>query len=738
MNDGPAFGQADLTNCERELIHLPGSIQPHGILFLLSEPALEIVGVSDNVEQTLGTRPDDLLGLPLSQLSESIHLQAKGQFEKGVQLEPLPLSGTLSVHGQRIEVDGAIHRSSDGGLIVEFLPRNGSRYGVPILEQDRDSLLTLLADSVAAISETSNVTELSHVAARAFRDLIGYDRVMLYKFDDDGHGQIIGEARDPRLESLLGHRYPASDIPQRARELYISNRVRVLVDARYVPAAIVSLQAGFDAQNIDMSMCYLRSMSPLHLQYLQNMGVTATLVVSLVRHGKLWGLVAAHHDTQRNVSFAIRSAAQLLGEAVCTRLAGIENYAQARVAIQVRRLERRLIESTSSEGDWKLALFRNPNTLLQPLEASGAALFFGGDLQTCGIVPSTPELRALAAWVDSEISDAQFSTNSVAKLNPELRSLVPVACGVLAMKLSTSSPDYLMWFRQEQLQSVTWAGDPNKPVIGNDPKDLSPRRSFAAWSEVVRGTSLPWTSSELLMARAIGNALIDIIVQVHAVQMLIGEHQLETIRSSVSVSKEPVVIFRRDQAFLFCNDAFRDLMGAQGNQLGSMSDLAEKFLNASEAREAFNALGPSNRSWRSELELVGTDEHPTQLRIRADIVPDSKGHPLGYVVSMVDISNRRRAEIAREHLQESLDRAQRQMQEGQEQQPWSIAPPRTDSGLAKAVVANASLAAMDIADAMPDQSVGPSFEEVESSTERINQLEQRIIDSYKTESPSAD
>lgn len=238
------------------------------------------------------------------------------------------------------------------------------------------------------------------------------------------------------------------------------------------------------------------------------------------------------------------------------------------------------------------------------------------------------------------------------------------------------------------------------------------------------------------MARAIGNALIDIIVQVHAVQMLIGEHQLETIRSTVSVSKEPVVIFRRDQAFLFCNDAFQELMSAPHEQLRNLSELADRFLDGTQARTAFDALGPSNRSWRSELEMAGGDAVPKLVRIRADIVPDSKGQPLGYVVSMVDISNWRRAEMAREHLQESLDRAQQQMLEGQEQQAWPVAPSRSDSGLAKAIVANASLAAMDIADAMPDQSAGPSFEEVESSTERINQLEQRIIDSYKTVPPS--
>ncbi|MDO9355538.1 MAG: GAF domain-containing protein, partial [Solirubrobacteraceae bacterium] len=330
--------------------------------------------------------------------------------------------------------------------------------------------------------------------------MLGYDRVMVYKFDPDGHGKIIAEARDPRLESLLGHHYPATDIPQRARELYLRNRLRVLVDVHYVPSPLVPRRLPGADEELDMSMCQLRSMSPLHLQYLKNMGVTATLVVSLVREGKLWGLIACHHYSPKNLRFAVRAAADLLAEITSTRIAAIENYAHAQVAIQVRRLEQRLVEATSTEGDWRLALFRNPRTVLQPLEATGAALFHEGELLTAGEAPSTAELRALMQWIETQPRDGVeglFSCSSVARANPALDTLTPTASGVLAVKLSTSRPDYLMWFRKEQLLTVTWAGDPSKPMVANNPLELSPRSSFAAWSEIVRGTALPWSNSEL-------------------------------------------------------------------------------------------------------------------------------------------------------------------------------------------------------------------------------------------------
>lgn len=261
--------------------------------------------------------------------------------------------------------------------------------------------------------------------------MLGYDRVMVYKFDPDGHGKIIAEARDPRLDTLLGHHYPSTDIPQRARELYVRNRLRVLVNVHYEAAALVPRQLPGSGEELDMSMCHLRSMSPLHLQYLKNMGVTATLVVSLVREGKLWGLIACHHYTPRNPSLAVRAAADLLAEVVSTRIAAIENYVSAQVAVQVHRLEQRLIEATSTEGDWRQALFRHPQTLLRPLDATGAALFYEDEILTSGEVPSTPELCALARWVHEQEGNSLYSCSSVERANPGMGSLTPTASGLL-------------------------------------------------------------------------------------------------------------------------------------------------------------------------------------------------------------------------------------------------------------------------------------------------------------------
>lgn len=259
------------------------------------------------------------------------------------------------------------------------------------------------------------------------------------------------------------------------------------------------------------------------------------------------------------------------------------------------------MDATSTEGDWRLALFRNPQTLLQPLDATGAALFHENEILSTGEVPSTPEMRALASWVHAQDAGEVFSCNSVSRAHAALDSLTPTASGVLAVRLSTSRPDYLMWFRKEQVQSVTWAGDPTKPVVGNDPLELSPRRSFAAWSEIVRGTALPWSSAEVALARAFGVALADIIVQISAVRLLIAQHQLELTRATVANSREPVVVVSGDRRVLFANDAFLAWTGCATGPALSLDRLAAAFIEPQRVLEVVDTViasgAPGAASW---------------------------------------------------------------------------------------------------------------------------------------------
>ena len=703
-----------MTNCERELIQFAGSIQPHGFLLALQAPQWRIVQASGTAATLLDRPLDWLLLKDLAALDAELAAQVRLLAAGGSLQVPQPLR--CRIGGAAFE--GALHRAGEGLLVLELEPVNPPAPLPPRVEVDGGRLLDQLGPVVQRISEASTIGTLTDGVVRSLRDIVGYDRVMVYRFDPDGHGKIIAEARDPRLESLLGHRYPATDIPQRARELYLRNRVRVLVDVHYEPAPLVprllpGAAAGAEGE-LDMSLCYLRSMSPLHLQYLKNMGVTATLVISLVRDGRLWGLIACHHYAPRNLGYALRAACELLGEAISTRIAAIENYARAQVAIQVRRLEQRLIEATSTEGDWRLALFRNPRTLLQPLEATGAALFHDGEVLTCGEVPSTPELRALCDWIGEQITDAPFATSAIGKANPALASLTPTASGVLAVKLSATRPDYLMWLRKEQLQSYTWAGDPTKPVIDNDPLKLSPRRSFAAWSEIVRGTAAPWTPGELALAGAFGDALIDIIVQVHAVRLLIAEHQMNHVRAMVADSKEPVVVCASEGGAFYANPAFGALAGRAADAFRSVEQLVACFDDPTAARQLLGHVQAEQRSWRGETRLRRPDGTVLPASLRAEPVPSRDGTLLGFIFIFGDLSDVQRALEARRQLEASLSRVGSGMHRGE------------SGDLIGAIIANAGLAAMDIADGGSAPSVAPMLHEVEAATARATALYAQI------------
>jgi two-component system, chemotaxis family, sensor kinase Cph1 len=737
----PAFGQADLTNCEREQIHLAGSVQPHGLLLVLREPSLRIVQASTSAATWLRRPLDQLLMAGLQDLGGNIHSclrallkthELKAEFGAPQALR-CRVDGA-EMGGPALAFEGALHRVSHDTVVVELEPLPDPA-AVP---HNYARLLSQISSAVQAVSEAASVSALSELATQTVREVTGYDRVMVYEFDPDGHGKIIAEARDAKLDSLLGHRYPATDIPQRARQLYLRNRVRLLVDVNNTPAPLVprllpgsasldsALDPGDEAGELDMSLCSLRSMSPLHLQYLRNMGVGATLVVSIVREGRLWGLIACHHYAPRHVGHGQRAACELLGEVMATRIAAIENHARANVAMQVRRLEQRLVETTSAEGDWRLALFRSPASLLQPLHATGAVLCHDGELMTCGEVPSTQELRTLLAWVHQQASKefqqappGVVCTASLARDNAELARLSGSASGVLAIRLSPHRDDYLMWLRREQVQSVTWAGNPAKPIVNNDPLQLSPRRSFAAWSEIVRGTSLPWAGAELALASAFGHVLTDIIAQVNAVRLLITESQLLHVRAQVAQSAEAVVVADAARQAFFANDAFLHLIGRPRDQCTSLHDLLALFGDANAAHSMMGHVQAEQRAWRGELSLRHGNGNALPVALRAEPVPAPNGSPLGYIFIFHDLTASKQALLARDRLEAALTRAGQGASAFRSEAAQDAHIVHHALG---AIVANASLAAMDISEGGTAPSVAPQLQEVQAATARAAAL----------------
>jgi chemotaxis family two-component system sensor kinase Cph1 len=703
----PAFGKADLSNCEREEIHLAGSIQPHGALLVVSEPDHRVIQASANAAEFLNLK--QVIGVALADLDGDLLVRILPHLDPTSQ--GMPIAVRCRIGSPSAEFDGLLHRPPAGGLVIE-LERAG-----PSVDLSRQ-----IANALEKIRTASSLRALCEEAATLFQDRTGYDRVMVYRFDDEGHGEVFSERRKAELEAFLGNRYPASDIPQIARRLYERNRVRVLVDMHYVPVPLTPRLSPITGQDLDMSLCCLRSPSPIHVQYLKNMGVSATLVASLLVGGRLWGLIACHHYEPRFVHFEIRAVVELLAEAVATRIAALESFVQAQSELIVRRLEQRMVEAISRDGDWRMALFDASQSLLQPLGASGAALMFEGQVLSTGEVPATQDVREIAAWFDQKPRENVMYTASLGLDEPKLAELTSVASGVLAVPISAAGGEYLMWFRPERVRTVTWGGDPQKPVIiGSDPSELSPRRSFAQWHQVVEGTSDPWTPADITSARLIGETVADVAFQFRSVRMLIAQDQLEQISRQVRSAPQPVIVTDPKGRILLTNEAFEKLLRAIHPHLQWLDDLPPLFSEPIEVRRNLRHMLQTMQSWRGEVQLLRDMGESKPLMVRGDPVFATPDRALGFVLLFNDLSERKAAEAARRRFQEGV----------MERQPVALRLDSKDShvyqNILSSVVENAQLAALEITYGVDTARMPEMLESVRSSVTRSAEVLEHLV-----------
>jgi PAS domain S-box-containing protein len=705
----PAFGEADLSNCEREQIHLAGSIQPHGALLVVREPDLLVLQASANAARFLGLEAP-VLGRSLDTFSADLAHEVRARLDQPLDRLPVVLRRPVWIDGRPLDV--VLHRPPEAGLVLEF-----ERPGPPV------DLARHVETATGAILACTSLKSLAEETTRIFKDLTGYDRVMVYRFDAEGHGEVFAERREPGLEPYLGNRYPASDIPQIARRLYERNRIRVLVDVDAERVPIEPRLSPATGRDLDMSLCFLRSISPIHIRYLKNMGVAATLVASLVVGGRLWGLIACHHYEPRRVAYEVRAVCELLAETVATRIVALESFLQAQAELSVRRLEQRMHEAIAREGDWRSALFDGSAPLLQPVGATGAALLLDGQVSSVGEVPGTADLRAIGAWLDRRRREGVVATASLGLDEPGFEPLRATASGLLAVPVSSLPGEWLLWFRPERVRTVTWGGNPFKPVeVGDSPEDLSPRRSFAKWHQLVQGTADPWSPADLAAARLIGDTLRDLVLQFRAVRLLIAQDQLDQIGRQVDAADQAVLIADARGRILMANRGLHALFGSDRQLLGRLEDLPARFTDSEAARLALRELLDERRTWRGEVELARSDGERLLLSVRADPVLAPPGRVLGFVLAFSDLSGARTAQAARHRLQADILERHRLVTSRLESEADLLF-----RRLLSAIVGNAQLAALEITDGADPARVSDMLESVRASLGRAAALLEQIV-----------
>lgn len=491
----------DLTACDREPIHIPGSIQPHGFLLTLDLETLTILqaagtaGIFGEPAKALPGR--DLPAVLGEEAAEAIRAASVGPEE------PVYLGAFAPPAAPGRRFDLTAHRR-DGVIVLELEPSSPAA-------ETAAQVLGRVNRIVAALENAPDTQKLLNAACREVRRLTGFDRVMIYRFLSDGTGSVAAEERIESLPPFLNHHYPASDIPKQARALYLQNLIRVIADAGYTPVPLVPPANPVTGRPLDMSDCSLRSVSPIHVQYLKNMGVAASMSVSIVVDGALWGLIACHHMSPKLVPYEMRECCKHIGQILSQQLKAREDAEQHRQSNRFAATREAFIGTLARAQSLKDALLADVQGLKDLVPADGAAVLIGNEVRQAGHGPSAAETRALAEWLMRISPSEPFVTDRLSSLHAPAEAYAAKASGLLATMVSGEEPIVLLWFRAEHIETINWAGNPHKPVEpGGAPGQLTPRHSFETWKETVRHQSRPWSVAEVEAARRAARALLDL------------------------------------------------------------------------------------------------------------------------------------------------------------------------------------------------------------------------------------
>jgi light-regulated signal transduction histidine kinase (bacteriophytochrome) len=584
-----------LTNCDREPIHIPSAIQSHGVLLTFSETDFVILQISQNSEAFLGKKPAAFIGKPLSMLMKKKQIEAirgclNAEFDN---VNPLRLA--LSVGRKSQPFEGVVHRTD--GVIVLELEHSIEQKAVNFFD-----FYKFVKVPINHLQNTQTLAELSQQAVTAIRNITGFDRVMLYRFDKDGSGHVIAENKGESSESFLGLHYPATDIPKQAKELYRLNLLRIIPDALYEQVPLEPELNPLTGAPLDMSMSVLRSVSPLHTEYLENMGVRASMSISLLRNHQLWGLIACHHHSPKRLSYETRTICEFLGQVISFEVGAKADAEDLDYKMKLQTVHARFVNTIAHCQTLGDGLNQNPCDLLDLAGASGVVFCESGKIISFGDTPPKEAMADLVEWIDQHIGeDTIYSTNTLVTDYPKFAPYKDIASGLLALRISQAQQTYLLWFRPEVIQTIPWGGEPNKPIRVDSSLQLTPRKSFELWKETVQLKSLPWKACEIDAALELRTRIIGIVLQ-KADELAILNTELE--RSNIELDsfayvashdlKEPLRGIHNYSTFLI--EDYGEQLGEDGtHKLATLMRLTQRM------EDLINSLLHYSRFGRAEL-----------------------------------------------------------------------------------------------------------------------------------------
>ena len=489
-----------LNDCDREPIHIIGAVQSFGGLLALNGDWI-VAHKSANVSDVLAI--DEAVGIG-DKLDDRFSRAAMESFRSAAASllveDQVERMFAIDILGDGKLFDCALHTSGEH-IVLEFEPNEEGA-----IERGMSTFRPLIAQ----LDAQPDIRSVADKACTLLRDLLGYDRVMMYRFRHDESGEVVAEAKRDDLESFLDLRYPRTDIPQQARELFLRNRFRIIADIDDEAVPIEPVRS-LDGMPLDLSMSVLRAQSPIHVEYLRNMGVAASLSVSIVVDGKLWGLFALHHTEPRLPSFGMRTVAELFSEIVSLVIDRSLNSERMRQREANTLLHDRLMRSFA-DGDALITALANLSPIVgRAIDFDGVSLLIDGTYKAQGKAPSEEQFAKIVPRLNTSPAGRLIVTESLIEVLPEASCFADVAAGAIVLPISKRPRDFLVLWRGEEVKQVTWAGDPTKAV--SDDGRLSPRKSFAAWQETMHGRSREWSAQDVQLAEGLRTTLLEIILR---------------------------------------------------------------------------------------------------------------------------------------------------------------------------------------------------------------------------------
>lgn len=621
----------DLDVCAREPIHIPGMIQPYGVLLVVEPDDGRIVQASSSAEALLGVPMAQLLGMRY----DAVLTLVEGATPHLVDdAEPRHLIHADVAFPQRAAPPSrpwvaAWHLYPEVWL-VELEPRDARLADVTLREA-----MPLLR----SVERDGSVLEACNRVAQGLRTLLGFDRVMVYRFDDEWNGDVVAEARQPDLEAYLGLHYPASDIPAQARALYLRNRVRQIADVAYTPSPIVPVLHPRLGTPVDLSDVSLRSVSPLHVEYLANMGVSATLVSSIVVNDVLWGLIACHHYSPFFTSHAMREVTDAVTRGLSGRIGALQAVVRAHTEATLLTVREQLITDFNDTDMVTVDMLADmAPDLLDVVDADGVAIFHGDAITRHGLLPDAGGLRRIRERVERHHDDAlradavgALHVESIGEVFPDLADLAPLAAGLIFVPLMPQSRSALLWTRREQVQTVNWAGNPQLSKLQDIPNSrLSPRKSFDLWQETVRGRARRWSPLHLESAR-------NLRVLIELMERKRFQKDFGLLEASLGRLREPVAIIAQGEGerlhrLVFANEAYARLCGYDVAELVGR-ELPVLFADAGQAAALLAAMAQGEAA-SATLALRHRDIAPVHRHVQIEPLPGPEQAPAHWLLQV--------------------------------------------------------------------------------------------------------